>query len=330
MKKLINLNKSSPLSLFQMEIVFLLFVLFLINENALGQQSGLNLLTTGPNTHALGLNESVTAELLGASDLYTNPANLALENHSTINADYTLWIGDVTHAHAAINLKKGARALAFGFLGSQVRDIPLRGNQAGPAQGAFNVSFLSVSGAYAYKLGPVAFGGTIQYLREEYYIYNASGYAINLGTAAKLIDDRLQLGASLLNLGKMNKLQNRSTPLPTLLRTGFNAKLFTFIPPQNNNLPISIYLKDDFVVPLHTIKETTLGEKEKRPFTNIALEFDIAHTLFLRTGYKTGETVRHWSAGLGINLESISANYAIIPFETGFGTVHSLGISYRF
>jgi len=50
----------------------------------------------------------------------------------------------------------------------------------------------------------------------------------------------------------------------------------------------------------------------------------------LRTGYKTRDTVRPWSLGLGLDIETISANYAIVPFETGFGTVHSLGLQYQF
>lgn len=294
------------------------------------QQSGLDLLITGPSTHALGLNEAVSAERLGASDIYTNPANLALENYSSINADYTLWIADIAHAHAAINLKTNTHALAFGFLGSQVTDIPLRGNQAGSAQGTFNVSFLSLSGAYAHKIGPVALGATLQYLREEYYIYHASGYALNVGAAATIFDKRLQLGTSLLNVGKMNKLRNTATTLPMTYRAGINARLFTFTPPRNNNLPITVYLKDDLIVPLHTIRQSTQDKRRQNPYTNIALEFDLARTISLRTGYKTGNTVRHWSAGVGIKLDAITANYAIIPFQTGFGTVHSLGISYRF
>lgn len=305
-------------------------VIFILSWcTAHGQQSGLDLLTTGPSSQALGLNEAVTAELLGASNIYTNPANLALENHSSVNADYTLWIGNISHAHAAINLRKEQHALAFGFLGSQVNDVPLR-NQPGPAQGNFNVSFLSLSGAYAYKLGPIALGGTVQYLREEYYIYNASGYAANLGLGVHIWNNRIQLGTSLLNLGRMDKLQNKSTALPTTFRTGINAKLFTLSPPENNHLPISLYLKEDVIIPIHTLQRTTHDEKRQKPFTNIALEADIAQIISLRTGYKTGNTVRHWSAGLGITIDSITANYALIPFETGFGTAHSLGISYRF
>jgi len=306
-------------------------LLFLcLGMSVAAQESGLELLTIGPGTKALGLNDAVTAELLGASNLYSNPANLALEPSSSLNADYTLWIGDLTHAHASINLKNARRGLAFGFIGSQADDIPLRGNQAGPPEGTFAVSFISLSGGYAYNLGPIALGGTFQYLREEYYTFNASGYAANLGAATQLWDNRIHLGASLLNWGDMNELRNEATTLPTNFRVGFNAQVITFTPPENGNLPITLYLKNDWIIPIQTERGTTQGRSSSDPHTNIALEFDIADTIVIRTGYKTGDTVRHWSAGAGVKVGSITANYALIPFETGFGTVHSLGLGYQF
>lgn len=310
--------------------IIVFFILFLVGISAAAQDSGLDILTTGPGTQALGLNEAVTAELLGASSLYSNPANLAMENNSTLNADYTLWIGDLTHTHAGVNLRKKNRALAFGLLTSQANDIPLRGNQPGPPDGSFNISTLSLGGGYAYRLGPLALGATVQYLREEYYIHNASGYAANVGAAAAFWSNRLRVGASVLNLGTMNELRNQSTELPATFRTGFNATLFTFALPHNEDLPISVALKNDVIFPLQSSRQTTQEYSSRQIYTNIAVEVSVAEIIALRTGYKTGETVRPWSAGLGLDMESISANYTIIPFETGFGTVHSIGLGYRF
>lgn len=311
-------------------VIFSFFALFFLGISATAQDSGLDILTIGPGTQALGLNEAVTAELLGASNLYSNPANLAMENSSTLNADYTLWIGDLTHTHTGVNLRKNNRALAFGFLSSQATNIPLRGNQPGPPDGSFNINSISVSGAYAYRLGPLSLGATLQYLREEYHIYNASGYAVNLGIASQLLSERIRVGASLLSLGTMNELRNESTELPTTFKTGFSADLFTFVPPKNEDLPISVALKNDVVFPLQTPTGTTQQNQSNQIYTNIALEFTVAQIIALRTGYKTGDTVRPWSAGLGFDIDTISAHYAIVPFETGFGTVHSLGLSYQF
>jgi len=160
--------------------IFSFFAFFFLSISATAQDSGLDILTIGPGTQAIGLNEAVTAELLGASSLYSNPANLAMQNSSMLNADYTLWIGDLNHTHASVNLRKKNRALAFGLLNSKTDNIALRGNTPGPSEGSFNISTLSLIGGYAYQLGPLALGVAVQYLREEYYIYNASGYAAHL------------------------------------------------------------------------------------------------------------------------------------------------------
>lgn len=305
-------------------------LLFWVSSTALAQQTGLDLLTIGPDSKALGLNQAVTAELLGASSLYTNPANLAFEYSSSLNASYTLWIGDLTHTHAAANLRKGSRALAFGFLGAQVDDIPLRGNTPGPSDGNFVVSTISLSGGYAYRLGPVALGGSLQYLREEYYIYNASGWSANIGASARFWDNRIHIGSSLLNMGEMNELKNEATPLPTTFRAGADVELMTFTAPQNKNLPITLNLKNDLVVPLQASSGTTQGKPANEVYAIIAVEFNIADAIALRTGYKTGDTVRPWSTGATIAVGSVTVNYALVPFKTGYGTVHSMGLRYRF
>lgn len=310
--------------------IFQTLLFLCISSTVFAQETGLELLTIGPDSKALGLNEAITAELLGASNLYTNPANLAFEYSSSLTAAYTLWIGDLTHTHAAANLRKGSRALAFGFLGSQVDDIPLRGNQPGPSDGSFTVSTISLSGGYAYRLGPIALGGTIQYLREEYYIYNASGWAANIGASARFWDNRVHIGTSLLNMGEMNELRNEASPLPTTFRAGFDAELLTFTAPKNSDLPITLYLKNDVVIPLQATSGTTQSDPKDNIYTNIALEFNIADAIALRTGYKTGDTVRPWSAGTAIAVSSVTINYALIPFKTGYGTVHSIGLQYRF
>lgn len=311
-------------------LVVIIFFLMCTGTSALAQETGFELLNIGPSPKALGLNETVTAELLGASSIYTNPANLAFEESSSLNASYTLWIGDLTHTHAGINLRKKSRALAFGFLGSQVDDIPLRGNQPGPPNGSFTVSSLSLSGAYAYRFGPIAAGAAIQYLREEFYIYNASGYAANVGVSGQFWNNRIHIGASLLNLGEMNELRNEATPLPTTFRAGFDAEIVTFTAPENEDLPITLNLKNDVVVPIQSSSGTTQGDAADELYTNIAVAFNIVDTIILQTGYKTGETARHWSAGAEVSVQSVSVNYALVPFETGFGTSHSIGLNYRF
>lgn len=313
--------------------IFIVALLWALSfSRAPAQGTGFELLKTGPNTEALGLGEATTAYLLGASGLYTNPANLAFENSSGFTADYTLWIGGLTNTHAAINFKRDRSAIAFGLLASDAGDFELR-NRPGPSQGSFSVSYLSLAGGYAYGYHNFAIGASFQYLREELYIYNASGYSFNAGISSHWLNRRLYVSAALQNAGKMDKLNTEETRLPTLFRGGINARLFE-ITAGESDFPITFSLLSDLVMPVHDTETSNSNSsntlEQESAYLNIGISVTAAEIITLRGGYKTGETVRPLSFGTGILFNNVSANYAIVPFETGFGTVHSIGIGYRF
>lgn len=313
------------------KIILLSIFPVLLNLTALAQDGGFGILTIGPNTHALGINEAGTAALLGASDIYTNPANLVFESGSGLNADYMLWIGDIRNSHAAASFKKNNRAIAFGLLASEASDFELRGNQAGPSQGTFSFSYLSLAGAYAYQVKSFSLGASFQYLREEAYIYNASGFAINAGISSRWIDNRLTISAALQNWGEMDDLNSTPTTLPTQIRAGFHAYLFTIVPPKNDEFPIAVSLLSDVVDPLNQKRDKASAfDTNRDPYFNIGLNLEVADVVSLRGGYKTGNTDRPFAFGTGIHIDKVTADYAIIPFKTGFGTVHSIGLSYIF
>ncbi len=312
------------------KIVLIALVWVLTNSCLIAQDTGFELLTTGPNTEALSLGEATTAYLLGASNLYTNPANLALENASGFSADYTLWIGGLTNTHAAVNLKRDKSAIAFGLLASDAGDLELR-SRPGPSQGSFSASYLSLSGGYAYNYRNFAIGASLQYLREELYIYNASGYAVNAGITSHWVNRRLYVSAALQNAGNMDKLNNEATQLPTQFRSGINARLLTFTAGEND-FPVTLSLLSDLVFTLNQddTDNTSRTIDQESAYLNIGITVTAADIISLRGGYKTGETVRPLSFGTGIIFKNVSANYALVPFETGFGNVHSIGIGYRF
>lgn len=291
---------------------------------AAAQNGGFDILTIGPNSEALGLSETVSANLLGASDIYSNPANLNFEPSSSINADYSLWIAGLRNAHFAVHFKRDKSSLAFGLLASEADDFQLR-QRPGPTQGSFAVSYLSLAGAYAYKINNLSAGITFQYLHEELYIYDANGYAVSAGFSSQWLEERLRISAGLQNMGRLNNLNATGTQLPSLFRTGFEVELFEFRPSGNKSLPLKVSVLADYVQALET------GESISRDrYFNMGLNIGVAEHIDLRAGYKTGDTDRPFSFGTGINLDMITVNYAIIPFKTGFGTVHSIGLSYRF
>lgn len=294
-----------------------------------GQSAGFDMLTIGPNTEALGLNEATGSLLLGASNIYSNPANLALEDASSLNADYSLWIAGLNHTHVAANFKNSNRAIAFGLLAEQADDFELR-SRPGPSEGSFNVSYLSLAGAYAVSYKNFAAGFSAQYLREEIYIYDASGYAINAGVSSHWLQKKLFISAAFLNTGKMKALNLEETPLPSLFRAGFSAELLNIAADSDVSFPIALVLSSDLVLPMQNSNNTTGSDASDDPHLNIGISVNAAGMITLRGGFKTGDTERPLSFGLGIAVERIKINYALVPFKTGFGTVHSIGLGYNF
>ncbi len=306
-----------------------LFFLLVIAGSIQAQEYGFDILTIGPGTKALGLNEATTAALLGASDIYSNPANLVLEPSSGFNADYSLWVSSLTNSHLSVHFRKERSSLAFGILTQSADDFELR-DRPGPSQGDFTVSYFSLAGAYAYRIGRFSAGATIQYLREEIYIYNASGYAVNAGISSEWVDRDLRVSAALLNIGKMDELNNEVTTLPSRFKAGLEATLARFNFPGNEELPLGLTIFADYIVPFggdDSGNSTNTGEES---YGNIALSLEIAEALSLYSGYKTGDQERPISFGSELSIEGIDIYYSLTPFRTGFGTAHSIGLRYRF
>lgn len=291
--------------------------------------SGFEILVTPPTAAAQSLNDAVTAVPMGASSAYVNPALLILDRNSAIDVAYTDWVFDAHHFFGGANFIKGKRAISVSVF-SSVNDNFIQRDTPGPANGSFAITYLSLSGALAYDLGIFSVGVTGQYLFEEIYLSQASGYAFNVGIARTFLDNRLTLASSLLNIGEMDELNVRATELPQTFRVGMQAELFTFTHPKNPDLPVTISFSGDYIVPLK--KSQNLGTNFTDPESYIAsgLQLLIANTVELSAGYQTGSSVRPVSFGAGILTNELDFHYALVPFNTGWGTVHSIGIQYNF
>ncbi len=312
---------------------FYLYLIALFFAPALLAQdtgSGLDFLNIGPSARLLSISEASTAVLTGPSAIYTNPSLLALEEQSGLDASYTLWVSGVNNQFAAVNFVRNRSAIAFGVYNSradgfEARDIP------GPSAGDFSIGYLSLSAAGAYKFGPVSFGVSAQYLREEVFQFRANGYAMSAGIAAEFLNRRVRAAAAVKNLGEMESLDLESTLLPATFNIGTAIKMIDFVTPGVNDLPVLLSLYLDYSLPLEENPTSDFIERDPNEgFFSFALNADIGELFFLQAGYRIGPTERPVSFGLGMQIDPIRVNYALVPFSTGFGTVHSFGIQYVF
>ncbi|MDR9409222.1 MAG: PorV/PorQ family protein [Balneolaceae bacterium] len=300
------------------------------NLNAQDTGSGLDFLNIGPSSRMLSLSEATTASAVGPSAIYSNPSLLVYDNQSSLDVSYTLWIANVNNQFAAMNLKRDNRAFAFGVYSSGSDGFEAR-DQPGPSVGNFSIRYLSLAGAVAQKLGPFSVGITGQYLREEVFQFRASGYAFNAGITSTFIDDKIRAAAAIKNIGNMESLDQESTPLPTSFNTGLSAGLIQFNTPGRNDLPVLVSLIADWSKPIRENPGSDFIDSNKNEsFFTLAMDLNLGDLLFIQGGYRWGPTERPYSFGLGLEIESVRVNYALVPFSTGFGTVHSFGVQYYF
>lgn len=311
-------------------LILSLMALFSLKSYAQDTGSGMDFLNIGPSSRLLSLSEATTATLTGPSSIYTNPSLLAFEPISSIDLNYTLWISNVNNQFAAVNFRRERSAIAFGVYSSQADDFEAR-DLPGPPSGNFSISYLSLSAALAHRIGPLAVGGTVQYLREEVFQFIANGYGFTLGASAEFFQRRVRAGVSVNNMGNMESLDVVSTPVPSTINVGLSAGFIEFTTPGLNDLPVLITLHTDWSKPLKELGTSDFTERDAdEGFLSFALSADIAELFSIQGGYRFGPTERPVSFGLGMIIEPVRVNYALVPFSTGFGTVHSFGIEYYF
>lgn len=307
-----------------------LFTLFFTTAYSQDTGSGLDFLNIGPSARSLSISQATTATVTGPMSIYSNPALLALDPNSSAEVNYTLWISNVNNQFAALNYRKNQTAYAFAIFNSgsdgfEARDTP------GASAGNFSVGYLSIAGAIAREMGPLSFGVTAQYLREEVFQFRANGFAFTGGVSAQLFEERVTAGLSINNLGDMESLDEQSTKLPSSINAGLHIDLIEFTTTGFNDLPILISFIADWKKPLEAEAVSIAFDGDTTDdFISLAFSANAGDLLYLQSGYRFGPTERPLSFGLGLSIDPIRVNYALVPFSTGFGTVHSFGVQYYF
>ena len=292
--------------------------------------SGLDFLTVSPTARMLSLSGAATATVAGPAAIYINPALLAFEERSSAEVNYTLWIADVTNQYAAFNYLKNSTAFAAGVLYSgsgENRSSALQGSTAGSA----SVNYLSISAAAAHRIGPFSAGLSLQYLREEVFQFRSNGFGFNGGISAQFLGKRVRGAISATNLGEMESLDGGVTPLPSGLNAGISADFLELATSGRNDLPLLFTLHLNWEKPVwQNRNRRSTSTLHNDPMVSAAISSDIGNLFVLMAGYRFGSSERPFSTGLSLLLDPIKITYALVPFTTGFGTVHSFGLQYLF
>ena len=255
----------------------------------------------------------------GAFATYWNPAGLAADTRRIVGISHRRWIGDLRMYDVAARLPAGEHGgVGIAITAADSGDLEVRDRPGAPV-GTFSARYISAGIAYGRTVGLVRFGTAAKYLKERFFDADASGYAIDVGMQAHLMQHAVALGAALRNVGRMSHLEREATKLPRTLQAGIALHPLQTIAYRDGTRLLDVMVTADlsYLIPA---EHTRL---------HIGAAGTVLEMVVLRLGYISNDELRSITAGLGILLESLLFDYAYIPFDSGFeGPGHVLTLAY--
>lgn len=294
-------------------LVVMLFVPMSLSAQVDG---GLRFLSLGTDPLQLASAETMTATTRGASTLFANPALMSFEERASVSVSNTFWIDGAYNRTAAWVSPTRFGSVGLGVLSSSIGDIEAR-QGPGPSDGTFSVTYLAFTGGFSTQVGPLSLGVNASLLSEQLFDRSAGGYSLGAGAAVRLADDRIRIGTAVAHLGKMDPLAIEASPLPSVWRTGVSADVLQFSVNGSSEVPVVISASGDAHLPF-----------DDDAYVSAAVSATVSDVLAFHAGVRSGETRRPFGAGLSVLLQNIRFGYALVPFDSGFGLTHTIGIQF--
>ena len=259
---------------------------------------GLPALRQGGGARAAGLAGAETA-LFAAQAL--NPAARQSRGRS-VAFNHQASIQQIRQNHLHLTQVRGRGTWGLSAQLWQANDLERRTGPSAEPLGHFGVYEGAVGLSYARQMERTRLGLQLKFIHQAIFTQNASGLAADLGLMRD-ISASLRLGATVRNLGRMNRLDQRETDLP--LEARFSA----------------VYVgRADLLVAVEAQKvrgdDLTL---------HLGGEYRAGEHLRLRAGYQTTEN-RSLSAGVGLAAKQWVIDYAYVPFGSDLGDAHWLSL----
>lgn len=258
------------------------------------------LLNSGSRGAALGDAMAAVPDVDAAS---ANPAALAAPGGRALALGHTAWIQDVQISNLALNSTTGRTVWGVAARLFQADDLERRTGPSMQPVGYFGVYEGAINLVLAHAWRPrVRLGASVLAIRQTVASEAANGAAVDLGVLCRIRPD-LQLGLAARHLGRMGELSQTATELPLTITGGMS---FSALP--RTLLSLQAQQARDAGLTLHA-----------------GVELALEQGLVVRAGYQTADS-RGLSGGLGIKLGAWNLDYAYVPFDSGLGQAHRLGL----
>ncbi len=276
--------------------------------------AGLSFLKNGVSARNIGLADIGTLDG-DVTSVFYNPAVLANIERPQISFTHQAWVQDLSSEIINANFKLFEIPFAIGVNTTKINGFEVRTKPTATPDAIVNINYFYGSLSTGFNVIENLFvGATVKYLYEGIFADEATGLGFDLGVMYSKLVDGLTLGASVRNLGSMNKLRNTETQLPSDVR--LTASYETYLDEISSQV-------------------TAIGGVQKYldvDNTHIHLGGEVAYLnqFALRLGYVTGYDSKGLTFGGGVFWNNFNFDYGFTPFDFGIGNAHTISLMYSF
>ena len=178
---------------------------------------------------------------IGAHAIQKNGINPAAaintNNEFLLNIAHGSWLGGSKLSAMKVSLPGQSISYGLELKYVDLDDLELRTERPTDDPLAFyGASGFALGGSFSKEWKGMAFGAQIHYIRIDLYSENSSGYGLDFGMV-KTITPTFELGAAVLNAGRMSAMRNEEPQLPLRIIATTNLLLETG--QVENNISIS-------------------------------------------------------------------------------------------
>lgn len=257
--------------------------------------------------------------------MFQNPAALSSETDKAASFSFQKNLMDINAGFVAY----GRAINGWGDFGAGLSYINYgsfaRTDAQGNQTGEFTAGDLCLQLGYGRELEKYAFGSlrggiALKFISSTIAEFSSTGVAFDAGLLLDIPDEKLQIGVSILNVGRqLSSYDGLSEPLPLDMRVGATTQL--------EGLPL--LLSVGFV----NLLDKTNSVWDKLKFFAIGGEFLLSEQARLRFGYNNKQR-QDLSVGGSLGLSGVSAGFGValqkFKFDYAVSSLGVIGIQHQF
>ena len=270
-------------------------------------KSGLVLLSEPVGARAAALAGAMVTVSGDQTTLYVNPSLVALLTRKDFVLSHHSSIAGIRQFQSgwACGTGKTGVGLSLGF--HTAGGFETRTGPSSDPLGTFNLFEFNAAFTYGQRIATSFYGGfTARFLHEDLEADRASGFGLDLGLTYRSPGSPFTVAASLLNLGRMDELDQVGSSLPREIRGGASW--------EHSHLLLSANYRFPRFGPSGIL---------------IGAEVTPVPALAVRAGYQSGHDTRSLTYGIGLAHNNWRIDYAFVPSDLGFEDSHRLTLGIR-